>query len=329
MPPKMRAFIYLLIAAFIWGFSYPIGRMALEHLSPFAYGGLRYMFGSLALMPLAWRWRRRPAPMAYAGNDSPRLWLWGGLLSGLCLSVGAFLQLYGLAQSSAGKVAFITALYVSMVPILAFIAGQMPRLLVLAGLGVGLAGLYLLTGGAGGFHKGEGLILAADVFWALQVLITGRLAARVNTWLFSLAQAMTGCAVTLILAVLTGNMPGWGLFLQTLPFTMWGILSVGLAYTCQTVAQRDVSSTSAALVLPLQSVIGSAAGALMLGEQMTAGMIVGALIIVAGCIIAQFAREPVLITGEHRLYRPILRLRVALSLFLGLGTAGLLIWALT
>jgi drug/metabolite transporter (DMT)-like permease len=324
----MRALIYLFIAALIWGFSYPIGRIALDDLSPFAYSGLRYMFGSLALMPLAWRWRRRPAPMAYAGNDSPRLWLWAGLLSGLCLSVGAVLQLYGLAQSSAGKVAFITTLYVSMVPLLAFIAGQMPRLLVLVGLGVGLAGLYLLTGGAGGFHKGEGLILAADVFWALQVLIAGQFAARINTWLFSLAQAATACAVTLILTFLSGQMPGWGLFLQTLPLTMWGILSVSVAYTCQVLAQREISSTSAALVLPLQSVIGSAAGVLILGEQMTSGMIVGALIIISGCVIAQFAREPVLITGEHRLYRPLWRLRAALAAFMGLGTVGLLIWAL-
>ncbi|UQZ88661.1 hypothetical protein C4J81_05365 [Deltaproteobacteria bacterium Smac51] len=329
MSPKAKAILYLLTAALIWGCSYPIGRAALEHLTPLAYSSLRFMFGTLSLVPLALRWRRRPAPMAYSGNVSPNLWLWGGMLSGLCLSIGSILQLSGLAQSSAGKVGFITTLYVSMVPVLAFVIGYVPRMLILAGLGVGLVGLYLLTGGASGLGKSEGLVLVADVFWATQVLITGRFAARVNTWLFSLAQAMTSSAITLTLAFSFDQMPSWPVFIQTLPYTMWGILSVGVAYTCQTIAQRTISSTSAALVFPLQSVIGAVAGMVFLGEHMSQRMMVGAAIIIIGCIVAQFARESSRVEPDHRHWKKLLMARIALGVTIGLGAAGTLVWSLT
>lgn len=329
MSPKIRALMFLLISAFIWGFSYPIGRAALEHLTPWAYGGLRFMFGTLSLIPIALRKRRSPAPLAYTGNISPYLWLWGGMLGGLCLSCGAVMQLYGLSQIPASKVGFITTLYVSMVPVLAFVAGYMPRLLIVVGLGIGLVGLYLLTGGSsGGFGRNEAMILVADVFWALQVIITGHFAARVNTWLFSLSQAMTSCFLVLGLAIVGGYMPTWTVFFKTLPFTMWGIMSVGVAYTCQALAQREISSTSAALIFPLQSVIGAGAGVLFLGEHMSSRMIIGAGVIVLGCLIAQFARESTVIDPANKYYRPIRYARLSLGAIIGLFTISAFIWSL-
>ncbi len=331
MSSKLRALIYLFIATLIWGFSYPIGRAALEHLSPGAYGGFRFMFGALSLLPLALKRRHAPVPLAYTGNISPRLWLWGGALGGLCLTCGTFLQLYGMSRMPASQVGFITTLYVSMVPVLAFVNGYLPRLLTVVGLGVGLGGLYLLTGDAGAsgeFGKNAALILVADVFWALQVIVTGQFAARVNTWLFSLAQAMTSCVLVLGLTALTGQLPTWSVFFQTLPFTMWGILSVGVAYTCQAIAQRDLSSTSAALVFPLQSVLGAAAGVAFLGEYLSERMMLGAAIIILGCVIAQFARESCRLTPSHCYWKPLRFVRISVGALIGLGATGTLAWAL-
>lgn len=331
MSPKLRALLFLLFAALIWGFSYPIGKLALKELTPWAYAGLRFMFGTLSLLPIVLRRRRQPAPTAYAGNDSPRLWLWSGALGGVCLSIGAILQLTAMSRMQASEVGFITTLYVSLVPVLAFVIGYMPRLLVIVGLSIGLVGLALLTGGVnpGALGKNAALVLAADVFWALQVIITGRFAGRVNTWLFSLAQAMTSSILVLTLAFFTDNLPTWNVFLHTLPFTMWGILSVGVAYTCQTLAQRDISPTSAALIFPLQSVIGATAGVFLMGEVMTRNMIIGAAVIVIGTLVAQFARESAPVTMEHKHWKPILAARWGVGLLLGLGTAGAMAWALT
>ena len=330
MSDKLRALLFLLVATLIWGLSYPIGRAALDHMEPLAYGGLRYLFGSLSLLPLALKRRHQPAPMAYSGNVSPNLWLWGGILGGLSLSVGAILQLYGMAQLPASQVGFMTTLYVSLVPVLAFITGYMPRLLIVIGLAVGLFGLYLLTGGSGtSFDKRMLLVLAADVFWAIQVIITGHFAAKVNTWLFSLAQAVTGCVITLGLAAVTGALPSWPVFFQTLPFTAWGIFSVGVGYSFQAMAQRDMSPTSAALIFPLQSVIGAVAGVLFLGEFMSGRMMTGAAVIILGCVIAQFARESTRILPDHKYWRPVLIARAAVGVLITVSTVGGLIWAVT
>lgn len=220
MSPKLRAMIFLLCATTIWGFSYPIGKAGLEQLSPWAYAGLRFMFGTISLLPIALRRRRQPAPMAYSGNISPWLWLQGGCLCGVCLSIGGILQLYGMTQMPSSQVGFITTMYVSIVPILAFVTGYVPRLLLVIGLFLGLFGLYMLTGGVEGgtLGKSAAMVLAADVFWALQVVMTGRFAAKVNTWLFSLAQAMTSTILVLTMAYFTGNLPTLGVFFQTLPF---------------------------------------------------------------------------------------------------------------
>ena len=330
MSPKLRALMFLLIATFIWGFSYPIGRAALEHLSPWAYGGLRFMFGSLSLLPLALKQRRRPAPMAYSGNVSPHLWLWGGMLAGVCLSCGAVMQLQGLAVLPASQVGFITTLYVSLVPVLAFVIGYLPRMLIIAGLAVGLVGLYLLTGQDGGeMGKSAAMILVADVFWAMHVVVVGHFAARVNTWLFSLAQAMTSCFLVLTLAAICGYLPTWTVFFQTLPFTMWGILSVGVAYSCQAMAQKEIAPTTAALVFPLQSVIGAVAGVIFLGEHMDSRMVIGAAVIILGCVIAQFARESTRITPTDRYWKPMRLVRITLGAVIGLSTVGAFVWSLT
>ena len=297
MSNQIRAILYLLLAATIWGLSFPIGRHALDTISPMAYAGFRYMFGALAVLPLAWRQRWRPAVDSYLGSDHPLLWLKAGIICGTLLATGTVLQMYGLAQTTAGKAGFMTTLYLSLVPVLAFVIGHIPRLMVWMGLGVSLVGLFLLTGAGGGDDGGlsrtDGLILVADVFWAAQVLTTGHYALRVNTWLFSFAQTFTCCLVSLTLTALVGGLPTWHQFLVTLPATGYGIFSVGLAYALQTIAQRHTSSTSAALILPLQAVVGAAAGAVFLGEHMTRIMIIGSVVLMGGSLLAQFAKEPI------------------------------------
>lgn len=326
MSNQVRAILYLLLAASIWGLSFPIGRHALDTISPLALSGFRYLFGSLAVLPLAWRQRRRQPVAGYWNDAPPLLWLKAGLIGGTLMTVGTVLQLEGLAHTTAGKAGFMTTLYLSLVPVLAFVIGHIPRLLVWLGLGVGLSGLFLLTGagaGDGGLSRTDGLILVADVFWAAQVLVTGHYALRVNAWLFSFAQTFTCCVMSLILMIFTGTMPTWHEFVITLPATAWGIFSVGLGFVLQTIAQRHTSSTSAALILPLQAVVGAAAGAVFLGEHMTRIMVLGAVVLMSGSLLAQFAKEPIRFRRGGRGSGVILALRWAVGGLIAVGSVFL------
>lgn len=160
--------IFLFTATVIWGLSYPINRHGLDMLHPWALSGFRYFFGSLFILPMVLRWRRHPAPATY-GSPATKVrlwWLWGGLVCGVLLSIGAGFQLYGLAHTTASKAGFITALYVTLVPVLGFVLGQIPRPMVWVGLVMGVAGLVMLTGGGAGGHftPGDGLMLVANLF---------------------------------------------------------------------------------------------------------------------------------------------------------------------
>ncbi|UQZ88550.1 hypothetical protein C4J81_04740 [Deltaproteobacteria bacterium Smac51] len=332
MSPKIRAILYLVLTAVIWGLSFPIGRHALDTISPMALSTFRYMFGALAVMPLAMRWRHRQALGSYLEVDAPLLWLKAGFMSGVLMTAGTALQLYGLAHSTAGKAGFLTCLYLSLVPVLAFVSGYVPRLMVWVGLVMGLAGLYLLTGaGTGGESFGlsgsDGLILVADIFWALQVLVTGQYALRVNTWLFMFAQTFVCFVLSMIIMIFTGGTPSWSDFLATLVGTGWGILSVGVGFALQTVAQRHVSATTASLILPFQAVVGAVAGVIFLNETMTTSMIMGAVVLILGSFVAQFAKDPVLISKEDKNWKTIMALRIFTAGVIGGGGIFLLIRA--
>jgi drug/metabolite transporter (DMT)-like permease len=317
------------LTVLIWGLSYPICRMALRDLSPPAFSGLRFLFGALSILPMAIRHRRRPSPLAYTGRLSPLLWLWGGLFNGFILSCGTILQACAMTQLSAGQVSFITSLYSSLVPVMALVMGFVPRPLVLAGLMVSLAGLYLLTGGAeAGLGPAAGLAMAANFFWAAQIVASGYFVAKVNAWLLTLAQTIAAGLLMTGAAAVAGLMPTWEIFIKTLPYTMWGMLSAGVAYLCQTIAQRDLSATTVAVISPLQCVIAALSGLVFLGEIMTGRMVLGAAVIIMGSLLAQAARDAVRLTPDHRHFKFWNRLRKILGVLSAVTVLALLAWSI-
>jgi drug/metabolite transporter (DMT)-like permease len=325
---RTKAISLLGLAVLIWGLSYPVSRLALQELSAPAFSGLRFLFGSLSILPMAIQQRKSPASLAYT-ERSPWLWLKVGLLVGLIISCGTIMQTYALTRLPAGQVSFITSLYCSLVPVMALIMGYVPRPLVLAGLGVSLAGLYLLTGGGASLGPAAGLVMAANFFWSSQIVVSGYFVARVNTWLVTLAHTLAAGLLMTGAAAAFGLMPTWGVFFKTLPFTMWGILSVGVAYTCQTMAQRELSATAVAVILPMSSVVAALAGLVFLDEIMTGRMVWGAAVITLGSLLAQAARDAVRLTPEHRRYRFLNRLRLALAVLSVVTVLVLVIWAVS
>ena len=150
---------------------------------------------------------------------------------------------------------------------------------------------------------------------------------KVNAWLFTLAQNLTAGLFMTTLAAFGGFLPTWEIFFQTLPFTMWGILSAGVGNLCQTLAQRNLSSTTVAVLSPLQTVIAAVAGMIFLNEVMTGRMIWGASIIILGSLIAQLAREASPLTPDHAYFRLLNRLRLVLAVVAVGALLSLVTWS--
>ncbi|MBK7542751.1 MAG: DMT family transporter [Candidatus Competibacteraceae bacterium] len=282
----LKAELLLLVAAVIWGSAFVAQRVGMEHVGPFTYNGVRFVLGALALLP--WLWLgRRAASRSRARNK--RAMLSGGLLAGLLLFAGASLQQVGIVYTTAGKAGFITGLYVVIVPLVGLLWGQRTPRATWAGAVLAVIGLYLLTvTDAFTLAEGDGLVLVGAFFWAGHVLLIGWLSGRhVEPVLLACLQFSVCAVLSLIVAIATESLTLPGLEAAALPILYGGLLSVGVAYTLQVVAQRDAPPAHAAIILSLETVFAVLAGWLWLNETLTERGLFGCGLMFVGMLLSQ------------------------------------------
>lgn len=287
--PRLRADLLLVLAAFIWGFSFVGQRMGMEHVGPFAFNAVRFFIGGLMLLPLIARLdrqQRRAGLRVIPLND--RALLRGGALVGAVLFAGATLQQAGLVFTTAGKAGFITSLYVVLVPLLGLLLGHRPSAAVWIGAGLAVVGLYFLTI-EGGLRMawGDLLVLVGAIVWAIHFLVLGRLSPSTDTVKLAFLQFMVCAALSGAVALLSETTTVAGLRDSLLAILYTGIVSVGVGYTLQVVALRDARPADAAIILSLEAVFAVFAGWLLLGEQLTARAFFGCALMLAGILISQ------------------------------------------
>ena len=287
----LRADWILLLTALIWGTAFVAQRAGMAHVGAFTFNGIRFALGLLVLLPFT---IKRPKSLVPAKNsDDPRRAtrlqvLWGGALAGLVLFIGAALQQLGLVYTTAGKAGFITGLYVIIVPILGLFLGFRPGRGGWLGACLAVVGLYLLSVTSGfTLAPGDLLVLIGAFFWAVHVLILGWLSPKMNRLRLACAQYAICSFLSLVSAGLMEEITVKGLVGGAVPILYGGIMSVGVAYTLQVVAQRYAPPVHAAIILSLESVFAAVAGWILLGEVMSLRGIIGAGLMLVGMLIAQ------------------------------------------
>lgn len=277
---SLRADLLLLLVALIWGSGFVAQRLGMAHAGPFGFNAARFGLGALTLVPILGGRRLRAIP---------REELHRGTLLGLLLFAAASLQQIGLMWTTAGKAGFITGLYVVIVPILAAAAWR--DQVGWSGWGgavLAAGGLYLLSVQAGfELAPGDGWVLASAVIWALHVIAIGRIAPGRDPLRLALVQFLV-CAMLSVPASLMLEPGTWpGLLLAGPAVLYGGVVSIGLGYTGQMVAQRQTDSTHAAIILSGESLFAALFGWLALGEGMTARQLAGCGLMLAGMLLAQ------------------------------------------
>jgi drug/metabolite transporter (DMT)-like permease len=282
----LKAELLLLLAAVIWGFAFVAQRVGMDHVGPFTYNGVRFVLGALSLLPLLLISRRS------AASISPGSWkptLAGGLLAGLILFAGASLQQVGIVHTTAGKAGFITGLYVVIVPLLGLLWGHQTPWSTWTGAAFAVVGLYLLTVTEHfTLAEGDGLVLIGALFWAAHVLVIGWLSGRhIEPILLACLQFIVCAALSLAVAVASEPITLAGLWGGALPILYGGLLSVGVAYTLQVVAQRDAPPAHAAIILSLETVFATLGGWLLLNETLSGHGLIGCALMFAGMLLSQ------------------------------------------
>jgi drug/metabolite transporter (DMT)-like permease len=299
---RLQANLLLLVTAVIWGSTFTVQQLAMQHIGPMLYTGARFLLGALVVLPFA---------LSQAGRLSRdedwrlnRLDVFGLAALGTVLFFGALLQQIGIKYTTVANAGFLTALYVPLVPVLALIfLKQAPHWAVWPSAIGCTAGAYILSGGdVTAIRAGDLWVIAGALFWAVHVLLIGIMARRTG------APYVVACAQFAVCAVL-GLVWGWAtepasleILLAAMPYTFYaGVFSVGIGFTLQVVAQRHTPAPDAAIILSSETVFAAVTGVVFLGEVLGVPEITGCGLILAGVLAVELV--PLWLLGMRLRFR--------------------------
>jgi len=285
---RLHANLLLLVAALIWGVTFSVQQMAMEHIGPILFTGLRFLMGALVVLPFAVKEQRKKAACEGWRLDRGAIaWL---VMTGTVLFAAALLQQYGIAATTVANAGFLTALYVPLTPVLAILVlRQLPHPAIWPAALACVGGAYLMAGGAlDEVRAGDLWVIAGALFWATHILLIGAMTRRTGApFVISFVQFSVcgvlgvfwgGATETLSLESLRAAAP-------MLAFS--GILSVGVGFTLQVVGQRHTPAADASVILSAETVFAALAGTVLLGEHLGVLEIGGGALILLGVLAVE------------------------------------------
>lgn len=292
---SLKGSILLLIAALIWGSSFVSQRIGMNYVEPFTFNACRSLMGSVTLIPVIYFMRKANAKNSVLDKEDKavlnRRSIKGGLICGLALSIASSFQQIGISMTSAGHAAFITALYIIIVPVLGIIFGRKIPAVIWLCAALSLAGFYLLCINSGfAVNPGDYLCLICAFCFSVQIMCVDHFIKnekKVDPVLMSFVQFVV---VTLVSFVLTfifekPELPsiigaGWAILYS-------GIFSGAVAYTFQILGQQSTNPAIAPLIMSLESVFAVLFGWLMLNEKMSLQEIAGCILVFLAVVLSQ------------------------------------------
>ncbi len=287
----MIANLLLLLTAAIWGFAFVAQRVGSQYVGAFTFNGIRFALGSISLVPLIFYLDKRRKCTGTTEDNievKAKKILIPGVLVGTVAYAGSTLQQMGLIYTTAGKAGFITGFYMIIVPIIGIFLGI--KIMKNSWIGIGLAviGLYFLSVTENfSVNYGDLLEIIGAVFWAVHILAIDHFSKKVDCLKLSCLQFATCSILSLISAFIFEPITVNSIKEALIPILYGGLLSVGVAYTLQVVAQKNANPAHAGIIMSMESVFGAIGGALILGETMSTRGYLGCLFIIGGIIISQ------------------------------------------
>ncbi|MCR5336380.1 MAG: DMT family transporter [Synergistes sp.] len=288
---RVAALLMLTLTAFIWGTSFVAQIVGMELIGPFTFCAARYFLASLFTIPFAAVMSKKRNAMMPEDEGFASDWrscLVPGVICGCALFAGTALQQVGLLYTTAGKSAFITAMYIVIVPLLGLFSGKVPSRSAILAIAASTVGLYLISV-KGDFSVGPGdaLTLAGALFWALHIVVCGHFARKYDAFKLSALQFSAVAVLSVIFAFALETPHVNEIILSWKPLAFSGLISTCVAYTMQMAAQRYVPPVQASIILISESVFAALAGFIFLGESLTARELTGCAIMLASTLTAQ------------------------------------------
>lgn len=294
---QFKGVLILLLTSIIWGASFVSQSVGAESVEPFTFMGIRTLMGAVVLMPFIFIRdgiaRRKMSPGQIAALEKlDRRTAGYGILIGIMLAIATNLQQYAFNYSTAGKIAFITAMYMFFVPIIGLFFRKRIPLLTWLCIFIGFGGLFCLCFKGGDdftMNMGDLLALACALFFSFQILLIEKFAKTCDGIKLSCVEFFS-CGVISIFLMCIFDTPSWEGIKQAGGALLYsGIMSCGIAYTLQVVGQKYCEATIASLLMCMESVFAALSAAILLNERLTPREIAGCAIMFAAIIISQLS----------------------------------------
>lgn len=295
---RMLGNALLILTAMIWGTAFVFQRVGMESIEPITFNAARMALaavavGAVSAMPIASEKERLASYSAQQCARYRRDTIVGGICCGAFLAAASIFQQMGVVYTTAGKAGFITAMYMLLVPVINFVFFKKRNSAVvwLAVL-LGVVGMYLLCMTEGfSLGRGDTLVCICAVLFSGHILCCDHFVKLGNPIRISAIQFASCTAISSVAALILER-PSWDQIVSAIvPILYCGIVSGGVGYTLQIVAQKFTDPTVASLLMSLESVFAVIAGAILLGERMTPRELLGCVIMFAAIVLVQIRGE--------------------------------------
>jgi drug/metabolite transporter (DMT)-like permease len=269
----------LAFVCLLWGATFVLVKNALDDISPTLFLAIRFSIASV-LLALLYLSRREPIRRDWTG----------GLLAGLFLYTGYFLQTLGLKYTTASKSGFLTGLYIVLVPLIgAAVYQKVPGISEWMGVSLATLGMGLMTLTSARFEIGAGdaLTIGCAFAFAIHMLLLAHYSRRMQTELLALLQIVTCAVISLTtFGFIESAFVRWtpGVLVALL---VTSVLATAVAFLLQTWGQKYTTATRAALIFSLEPVFAWLTSYVVEHEVLTGQSLAGAGCILAGILLVE------------------------------------------
>ena len=303
---KLKGNAILLLVAILWGFSFVSQSVGVTTLEPLTFNGIRTLLGAFILIPfLIYKSvksrKKRNKDTAVSETDKKKqrkFLLTGGLLCGFALCAASTFQTYGMRIGgvSAGKAAFISALYIVLVPLIGLFFGKKFPVVAYISIAVSIVGLYFLCiDGNFIFSTGDILILVSALFFAVHILLIDFFSPKTDVIKLAFMQFYVAGMINVVFMYIFESPDYSDILSCWLPIVYSGAVACGIAYTLQIIAQRYTTPDSAAIIMSTESLFAVLGGWILLNQKLSAREILGCLLVFIAVVIILIPERNILI----------------------------------
>ena len=271
----------LLFVTLCWGTGFVFVKSSVEVMPPLYLLAFRFSIACVILIAVFWKRFVR----------SGRELIKHGLIIGVVLFIAMLLQTYGCKYTTAGKNAFLTTIYVILVPFMHFLFNRVkPRVRYIVAAVIGFTGIgFISLTETFTIRPGDALTLACGVFYALQIILIARYTEGDDPillviWEFILTSVLSFALAPMVSGGLRSEMFTYDSITGVIFLVVFStIFGFGLQIVCQ----KYAPPSPAAIIMGMEAVFGALASYVFLHEVMTTKMIAGCALMVIAMLMVE------------------------------------------